>query len=631
MSKFDKKSSKGSVPNWRLQICNRYAIRWFKCKLKPPKNSKRKCSDEMDQDDVNIGKKSKVISNRSQDRSRSAKVNKATVSKQPIKIKENPKRSNSDVRKVIITRQNKIGANNNAIPEKLANVCSKINKTGKKDRFETKTKDIAKAKGIANAEQMKQINDDGVLLDVDDSEFNDGLENTTTRDENEDSDVGEDETVSLGATASTANTEKDEAVKAKKLLAEHPELKHLINQMLDDRMKDMKETTKSNDIASKTTGNEKEATMVEPVDINRTPKEQRKSNNLIVNKSPSDTTLYKPIFRRENTVAMIPEVVPVVQEQISTQSQSPPASIEESSNENETEMEIEPVRQNETNETISGKNKPSSSEARNSFDHKRLMEKISTFVDNLRMDVERHEAIDEYQPEPSTSGGRRRSEVTVPGQQEARAKVDRPVLESEKFKATIQNPPGTNYDYRMYSNQDSYTEQESGETELMNLDRIIKSIDKIPCSTEVKSDDDFLHIMCHVDQSLVNKIEKGEFVDLERLLPKERFTNRPANNEQRMEWVRSEEGTFLVPTQDKSTKINSFKRWEQAFRIYATIYCGANPSRAKEIWQYVSVISTASSSFIWDNVANYDFTFCQLMAYNPNRSWAIMYHHMWSL
>ena len=39
VSKFDKKSPKGSVPNWRLQICNRYAIRWFKCKLKPHKKA----------------------------------------------------------------------------------------------------------------------------------------------------------------------------------------------------------------------------------------------------------------------------------------------------------------------------------------------------------------------------------------------------------------------------------------------------------------------------------------------------------------------------------------------------------------------------------------------------------------
>ena len=38
MSKFDKEIPKGSVPNGRLQIANRYGIRWFKCKLKPPEN-----------------------------------------------------------------------------------------------------------------------------------------------------------------------------------------------------------------------------------------------------------------------------------------------------------------------------------------------------------------------------------------------------------------------------------------------------------------------------------------------------------------------------------------------------------------------------------------------------------------
>ena len=38
MSKFDKIIPKGSVPNCQLQIANRYDNRWFKCKLKPPKN-----------------------------------------------------------------------------------------------------------------------------------------------------------------------------------------------------------------------------------------------------------------------------------------------------------------------------------------------------------------------------------------------------------------------------------------------------------------------------------------------------------------------------------------------------------------------------------------------------------------
>ena len=37
-SKFDKKIPMGSVPNCWKEIPVRHAIRWFKCKLKPPKN-----------------------------------------------------------------------------------------------------------------------------------------------------------------------------------------------------------------------------------------------------------------------------------------------------------------------------------------------------------------------------------------------------------------------------------------------------------------------------------------------------------------------------------------------------------------------------------------------------------------
>ena len=37
-SKFDKKNPMGSVPNCRKEIPMCHAIRWFECKLKPPKN-----------------------------------------------------------------------------------------------------------------------------------------------------------------------------------------------------------------------------------------------------------------------------------------------------------------------------------------------------------------------------------------------------------------------------------------------------------------------------------------------------------------------------------------------------------------------------------------------------------------
>ena len=115
------------------------------------------------------------------------------------------------------------------------------------------------------------------------------------------------------------------------------------------------------------------------------------------------------------------------------------------------------------------------------------------------------------------------------------------------------------------------------------------------------TDDNFFHLTCHVDSAIIAKIEWGEFVDLERLLVK----NRGDKQEGRMEWVHREGSTFLVPAQH-DIKINSVHHWEQAFRVYATIYCGANPHHEKEIWQYVSVINTAAASYSWDNVSAYD-------------------------
>ena len=88
---------------------------------------------------------------------------------------------------------------------------------------------------------------------------------------------------------------------------------------------------------------------------------------------------------------------------------------------------------------------------------------------------------------------------------------------------------------------------------------------------------------------------------------------------------------FLVTVSSKDSRITGVHKWEQAFRVYATIYCGANPHRSKEIWQYISVINSAASAYSWENVASYDYTFRHLMAFNPKRSWAITYNQMWNL
>ena len=65
--------------------------------------------------------------------------------------------------------------------------------------------------------------------------------------------------------------------------------------------------------------------------------------------------------------------------------------------------------------------------------------------------------------------------------------------------------------------------------------------------------------------------------------------------------------------------------------MYAAIYSKANPTRSAEIWQYLHIINTAASSYAWENVAYYDFTFRQMMSHNPNGSLAKLYNQLWNL
>ena len=132
------------------------------------------------------------------------------------------------------------------------------------------------------------------------------------------------------------------------------------------------------------------------------------------------------------------------------------------------------------------------------------------------------------------------------------------------------------------------------------------------------NDDDFFHVTCHVDSGLKSKIQQGDFVDLDKLIPKEKGVGgNPFQEEGAMELVSRDGHTFFMPARSSEAKITSLKCWDQAFRIYAAIYTEANPIRATEIWCYVYVIHKASQ---WDNVSFYDITFRRLMAEKPWRN-----------
>ena len=87
---------------------------------------------------------------------------------------------------------------------------------------------------------------------------------------------------------------------------------------------------------------------------------------------------------------------------------------------------------------------------------------------------------------------------------------------------------------------------------------------------------------------------------------------------------------FITPAQ-RVNRVNSVRKWDQAFQVYSIIYCEANPGRSSEILQYVDVIHIAASNFLWDNVANYDYMFRKLMASKPWRSCSKTYTQGWNL
>ena len=134
-------------------------------------------------------------------------------------------------------------------------------------------------------------------------------------------------------------------------------------------------------------------------------------------------------------------------------------------------------------------------------------------------------------------------------------------------------------------------------------------------------DDEFFHTTCHIDDSIREKIEKVKFVELVKLLQK-KILNGDRRNDNRMQLINKDGVSYFVPAIDRDTRIDNIKKWEQAFRVYTTIYCKANLTRAGEILQYVDIVHRAAAIFNWDNVAKYDYVFRQLMAQKPHRSWA---------
>ena len=142
-------------------------------------------------------------------------------------------------------------------------------------------------------------------------------------------------------------------------------------------------------------------------------------------------------------------------------------------------------------------------------------------------------------PQPGTSKGQDPDQDIWP----ALDKADRIILDAERLRANLVAPQG------MVS---------------------IKIDQNIQLLRNLDNDDDFFHVSCHIDSVMKTRIQKGEFIDLEKLLPKEKGGYQSEEAASGLEIVTRNGHAYLAPPASER-RINGIQRWDQAFHVYATI------------------------------------------------------------
>ena len=149
---------------------------------------------------------------------------------------------------------------------------------------------------------------------------------------------------------------------------------------------------------------------------------------------------------------------------------------------------------------------------------------------------------------------------------QAQMKADAAVIDAERFKASIQQP-GRLFENGMVNGNVDCVEFNLDNRDQLNQNQRVTVVAGPPMQKTFNmldigkgvSDDDFFHLTCHIEPNLIHKIEKGEYVELEKLLPKDKVGK--SGEENHLEWVQRDGGTFLVPAQCDG-KIGSFRKWE---------------------------------------------------------------------
>ena len=237
---------------------------------------------------------------------------------------------------------------------------------------------------------------------------------------------------------------------------------------------------------------------------------------------------------------------------------------------------------------------------------------------NNKDQTRRRDQYYEQEPRPQTSrqggGDRERREnfearSPVVRRDVVGEKARRIVNDAESAKARIYDLPGNQFNIR--KSFDEFNQEKGGGIESQ-------------IRTAVEMDEDYRLVASHVDAKLRAQILNHEYIDFSKLLPR---MDRVASLEEDspvMQMVNRGGVTGSAPAPDRMSSINSYSKWEQAFRVFSDIYTEAYPGRSTELIQYNHVIHSASVTFAWDNVYTYDREFRKHMYTHPSRNWGVI-------
>ena len=117
-----------------------------------------------------------------------------------------------------------------------------------------------------------------------------------------------------------------------------------------------------------------------------------------------------------------------------------------------------------------------------------------------------------------------------------------------------------------------------------------------------------------------------------KLITKSRGFRLEEDQHQKIEIVTKNSMSFLLLVSERDlVTINSYGKWEQAFRVFSNILTSKYPEKSTELLQYNHTIHTASAAYVWDNVYSYDKEFRHHIAQHPYRSWNVILQQAWTM